>query len=117
MRLTVRLLRFAKLCNSCSSTWKNLQELLSVSRAAVLAIFPDNNPITQDIFDCSHDLNDQSDRLIPPSQRTFLKNHPHRLKFVPSSGEVRDSAYLLHCLSLHKKFLAERYWETKDVLD
>ncbi|GFW72350.1 uncharacterized protein TNCV_703871 [Trichonephila clavipes] len=53
-----------------------------------------------------------------------LRNHLYRIKVVLSlicilcsSGEVMDSAHLLHCLTLHKTFLAERYWETRDMLD
>ncbi|GFY18122.1 hypothetical protein TNCV_2045311 [Trichonephila clavipes] len=48
-----------------------------------------------------------------------LGNHLYRLKVVPSrcSKEVMDSAHLLHCPALLKMFLAECYWEARDMLD
>ncbi|GFU67255.1 hypothetical protein TNCV_4130091 [Trichonephila clavipes] len=50
-----------------------------------------------------------------------LQNHLYRVKVVPapiytlcSSGKIMDSAHFLHCPALHKTFLNERYWETRD---
>ncbi|XP_035216427.1 uncharacterized protein LOC118189855 [Stegodyphus dumicola] len=53
-----------------------------------------------------------------------LQYHLHRFKIVPSpicplrsSREVMDAAHLPHCPALRKTFLAERYWEARDMLD
>ncbi|GFT94612.1 hypothetical protein TNCV_1990471 [Trichonephila clavipes] len=52
-----------------------------------------------------------------------LRNYLYKIKVVPSSictlcrsGEVMDSVHLVHCPALHKTFLVEHYWETRDML-
>ncbi|GFY79198.1 acetoacetyl-CoA synthetase [Trichonephila inaurata madagascariensis] len=51
-----------------------------------------------------------------------LRNHLYKIKVVPSPictlyslGEVMDFAHLVHCPDLLKTFLAERYWEARDI--
>ncbi|GFU91724.1 hypothetical protein TNCV_4170101 [Trichonephila clavipes] len=123
-------------CNSVKCT---RAVILSDSRASLLAVASDNNPITQDdLFNrVSHKSwwNAILNLRNVPRRRAVtelhlatghdcLRNHLYKIRAVPSSicilcssGEVMDSVHLVHCPALHKTFLNEHYWETRDILD
>ncbi|GFV86964.1 RNase H domain-containing protein [Trichonephila clavipes] len=58
------------------------------------------------------------------TRHDYLQNHLHGLKDIPfplrtlcSSEKIMESIHLLHCPTLGKMFLAECYWEARDMLD